>query len=114
MNMATHQFSIGGQNKLFLLLIWPLIIYYTWPNFFNHIKKIYKQYNLIIEAKDHNQAFKELIIELSNTSTTLSTGTSTKLSNRTEKVVILIDEYDKPIIEYIEDVEKALRLEGLI
>ncbi|WP_445082191.1 AAA family ATPase [Candidatus Marithrix sp. Canyon 246] len=34
----------------------------------------------------------------------------TKISKKTQKkVVVLIDEYDKPIVEHIDDIEKATK-----
>ncbi len=62
------------------------------------LSEIYKKYNL--ENKDENYilSFKTLIYELS----------------KIDKVVILIDEYDKPIIEYIEDLEKVKLMRNLL
>jgi ribosomal protein L12E/L44/L45/RPP1/RPP2 len=51
----------------------------------NYLKNIYQKYNLKLDTNDYVLAFKNLIIELS----------------KIEKVVLLIDEYDKPIIEYL-------------
>ncbi|MFN8578237.1 MAG: AAA family ATPase [Candidatus Sericytochromatia bacterium] len=51
------------------------------------LKSICKNYNLNIESDDYKVIFENLIIELS----------------KIGKVVILIDEYDKPIVEVIED-----------
>jgi hypothetical protein len=51
----------------------------------DQLKDIYKKYNLKLETTDYKIAFKNLIHKLS----------------KIEKVVLLIDEYDKPIIEYL-------------
>ncbi len=48
-------------------------------------------YNLKLNANKYDQKFKELIEELS----------------RINNVVLLIDEYDKPIIDYLEDIPQA-------
>ncbi|MFN8578421.1 MAG: AAA family ATPase [Candidatus Sericytochromatia bacterium] len=53
------------------------------------LKSICKNYNLNIESDDYKVIFENLIIELS----------------KIDKVVILIDEYDKPIVEVIEDIK---------
>ena len=58
-------------------------------NLTNTIKTIFHNYNIQVEGEDYKELFKNLIIELS----------------KIDKVVILIDEYDKPIIEVIEDIE---------
>ncbi|MFN8575790.1 MAG: AAA family ATPase [Candidatus Sericytochromatia bacterium] len=55
----------------------------------NHIKDTFNKYNIEVKGEDYKELFKNLIIELSNI----------------DKVVILIDEYDKPITEVIEDIE---------
>ncbi|MEK7434829.1 MAG: AAA family ATPase [Cyanobacteriota bacterium] len=65
---------------------------------FEQIKAIYKNYNIKLETDNHKIAFKNLIQELS----------------KTEKVVLLIDEYDKPIIEYIENIEKAIEMRKVL
>ncbi|MFN8672938.1 MAG: AAA family ATPase [Candidatus Sericytochromatia bacterium] len=52
----------------------------------DQINDIYKIYNIRLESTNHKIAFKNLIHELA----------------KIEKVVLLIDEYDKPIINYIE------------
>ena len=52
---------------------------------------ISKSYNIILDEKNYNLQFRELIQKLSEK----------------EQVVILIDEYDKPIIDYIDELEKA-------
>ncbi len=62
------------------------------------IQDLANDYKTVLENKDFKKAFKELIKKLS----------------KIEKVVILIDEYDKPIIEYIEDVEKAKEMRGIL
>ncbi|MFN8577999.1 MAG: AAA family ATPase [Candidatus Sericytochromatia bacterium] len=53
------------------------------------LKSICKNYHLNIESNDYKVIFENLIIELS----------------KINKVVILIDEYDKPIVEVIENIE---------
>ncbi len=53
-----------------------------------------KKYNVTLAEKDYYSQFQELIIALS----------------KEEKVVILIDEYDKPIIDHLEDTELALQM----
>jgi hypothetical protein len=62
------------------------------------IKNIYKENNLKLETDDYVIAFKDLIYKLS----------------KIEKVVLLIDEYDKPIIEYIEDIERSKEMRNLL
>ncbi|MBC7474370.1 MAG: AAA family ATPase, partial [Candidatus Sericytochromatia bacterium] len=62
------------------------------------IQDLANDYKIVLENKDFKKAFKELIKKLSEK----------------EKVVILIDEYDKPIIEYIEDIEKAKEMRGIL
>ncbi len=52
-----------------------------------------KEYDLTLEATGNKEKFKELII---------------KLHAQHGKVVVLIDEYDKPIIDYIDEPSKAL------
>ncbi len=56
-----------------------------------HIKEIAKEYNIVLNSTSISLNFKTLITELSEQN----------------KVVILIDEYDKPIIDYVDDIEKA-------
>ncbi len=53
-----------------------------------------KKYNVTLAEKDYYSQFQELIVALS----------------KEEKVVILIDEYDKPIIDHLEDTELALKM----
>ena len=55
------------------------------------LKIIAEQHNVELSYEDNASTFRELI---------------TKLSKK-EKVVILIDEYDKPIIDYLDNLEKA-------
>jgi hypothetical protein len=50
-------------------------------NLINTIKTISNNYNIKIQGEDYKELFKNLIIELS----------------KIDKVVIIIDEYDKPI-----------------
>ena len=57
----------------------------------NRLKEIAKKANIILKNKVLSQIFKELIEKLS-------------INNN---VVILIDEYDKPIIDYLDDLPKA-------
>lgn len=58
------------------------------------LEEIAKQYDIVFSQKTIDQKFKELI---------------EKLSGTLGKVVILIDEYDKPIIDYLGDnTEKAI------
>ncbi|MCB0835748.1 MAG: ATP-binding protein [Bacteroidetes bacterium] len=52
---------------------------------------IAKQFNIVIEKQGISQIFKELIIKLS----------------RINHVILLIDEYDKPIIDYLDDIDQA-------
>jgi len=52
----------------------------------DRLKEIAKKYGIKIKARSAKKYFHELILALS----------------KTEKVVILIDEYDKPIIDYLE------------
>ncbi len=53
-----------------------------------------KAYDLTLINGDNKEKFKDLTV---------------KLHDKYGKVVILIDEYDKPIIDYIENIEKAER-----
>jgi hypothetical protein len=64
----------------------------------DQLKDIYKKYKLKLEITDYKIAFKNLIHELS----------------KIDKVVLLIDEYDKPIIEYIENIEKATEMRSIL
>jgi len=57
------------------------------------LNKTAKQNNIMLKNKFVGDKFKELIEELS--------------INSKEKIVILIDEYDKPIIDHITDMKKA-------
>ena len=59
------------------------------------IKRIAKRFKIELETKRANQRFKELIEEF---------------SLKGEKVVILIDEYDKPILDNIADKEEVLNI----
>ena len=58
------------------------------------LKSLYEKYNFVPKSEDIKLLFKELIINLSNTQ---------------NKVVLLIDEYDKPIIDFLgkEEIHKA-------
>ncbi len=55
------------------------------------LRGIGEEYNLNIELSDPKDYFSEIAKQLS----------------KINKVVLLIDEYDKPIIDYIDDIEKA-------
>lgn len=66
--------------------------------FFDKIKSIGIDYGIKLKSNDYKSAFKELITELS----------------KIEKVVILIDEYDKPIIEHIEKIPLALENRNIL
>jgi len=55
------------------------------------LDKIAISYNTQLEQKDNGLKFEELIIKLSEK----------------EQVVVIIDEYDKPIIDFMNDVDKA-------
>ncbi|MBI4646346.1 MAG: AAA family ATPase [Bacteroidia bacterium] len=57
----------------------------------NELNDIAKKYSIKFSKQDYPSKFKELIRKLSEK----------------EKVVVLIDEYDKPIIDYIDDIGKA-------
>ncbi len=59
----------------------------------NMLRLNYEKYGLTIKEKTNRAQFRDLILELHE-----KTG---------EKVAVLIDEYDKPIIDYITDIEKA-------
>jgi hypothetical protein len=68
----------------------------------NHLKNIYEKYNLKLETEDYVIAFKELILKLSKNS-------------EQKKVVLLIDEYDKPIIEYLgSDIERSKDMRDIL
>jgi hypothetical protein len=58
-------------------------------SFFNKIKNIGLEYQIDLRSSDYKTSFQELIEKLS----------------KINKVVVLIDEYDKPIVEYIDDSE---------
>ncbi|MFN8673030.1 MAG: AAA family ATPase [Candidatus Sericytochromatia bacterium] len=66
---------------------------------FYHLSRIYNEYNIEIKTNDYVLAFKNLIQELS----------------KIEKVVLLIDEYDKPIIEYLgTNFERAKEMRSIL
>ena len=56
------------------------------------------KHNISLQEKTHGAAFKELIQKMSENG----------------KVVILIDEYDKPIIDYIDNIPKADKNRGIL
>lgn len=60
----------------------------------NHLDYIAEAYSVQLTKKEYFERFQELIMKLS----------------RTEKVVILIDEYDKPIIDHLENTELAVKM----
>lgn len=63
------------------------------------LKITYGKYNIELKTSDYVIAFKNLIRELS----------------KIEKVVVLIDEYDKPIIEYLnDDIERSKEMRKII
>jgi hypothetical protein len=67
-----------------------------------HLKNIYEKYDLKLETDNYILAFKNLIRELSKKS-------------EQEKVVLLIDEYDKPIIEYLgSDIKKSKEMRDIL
>ncbi|MBI4649023.1 MAG: AAA family ATPase [Bacteroidia bacterium] len=55
------------------------------------LDEIAKEYEITLQQADYGLRFRELIRELS----------------KTEQIVILVDEYDKPIIDYIDDIPQA-------
>ena len=57
----------------------------------NMLKKIARKYNIFYETKSYPEKFRELIEKLS----------------KKEQVIIIIDEYDKPIIDYMDDMKQA-------
>ena len=64
----------------------------------DQLKDIYEKYDLKVKTDDSKTAFKHLIHKLS----------------KTEKVVLLIDEYDKPIIEYLESPELVKEMRDIL
>jgi hypothetical protein len=62
------------------------------------IKRIYEKYNIKLNTDNYKTSFDNLIYELS----------------KIDKVVLLIDEYDKPIIEYIEDIERSKEMRDIL
>ncbi|MFN8577959.1 MAG: AAA family ATPase [Candidatus Sericytochromatia bacterium] len=64
----------------------------------HYLKNIYDRYNLELDTNDYVIAFKDLIYKLS----------------KIEKVVILIDEYDKPIIEYLDKTERSKEMRDIL
>ena len=63
------------------------------------MKRIAKQYNIVLETRRSYQLFYELIEALA------SKGT---------KVVVLIDEYDKPILDNIENIEECQKIKTVL
>lgn len=63
-------------------------------SFFSSIKSIAEDYEIELKEKNYKDAFKELLKKLSKKS-------------EKEKVVVLIDEYDKPIINFVENLDIA-------
>ena len=59
------------------------------------MRKIAKEHGITLEEEILGLKFKELIQKL--------------YEKYNQKVVVLIDEYDKPILDVIEDIEKARR-----
>jgi hypothetical protein len=55
------------------------------------LSKVAKDYDIVLENSNYKEAFTELIEKLS----------------KIEQVIILIDEYDKPLIDYIENTAQA-------
>ncbi|PIE78367.1 MAG: AAA family ATPase [Candidatus Delongbacteria bacterium] len=55
------------------------------------VSNVAKKYNIKLEEKDYSIKFQELIVKLS----------------KENPVVVLIDEYDKPIVDYITDLDTA-------
>lgn len=72
----------------------------------NHLKDIYENYDLKLETNDYVIAFKDLIHKLSKKEMVTERSRS--------KVVLLIDEYDKPIIEYLDNISKAKEVRGIL
>ncbi|MFN8577984.1 MAG: AAA family ATPase [Candidatus Sericytochromatia bacterium] len=64
----------------------------------HYLKNIYDRYNLELDTNDYVIAFKDLIYKLS----------------KIDKVVILIDEYDKPIIEYLDKTERSKEMRDIL
>ena len=60
----------------------------------NQLDYISAQYSVGLDRRQYYERFEELIMKL----------------GKAEKVVILIDEYDKPIIDHLEDTELALKM----
>ena len=60
----------------------------------NELNEIAKNYGVTLERTYYYEKFQELITKLSHL----------------DKVVILIDEYDKPIIDHLEDTKKAVEM----
>ena len=68
-------------------------------SFFSNIKWIAKSYQIELIEENYKDAFKELLLKLSKMIPKGSPGE--------EKVVLLIDEYDKPITNFVDDLEIA-------
>ena len=64
----------------------------------NQLKNIAEKYGILLERDQYDEAFDELLTKLS----------------QINKVVVLIDEYDKPIIENIENKELAIEFREVL
>ena len=71
---------------------------YFKESFLNEIKNIASKYQIDLKSNNYKEAFKELIKELS----------------KIEKVVILIDEYDKPITNFVDKIEIAFEMREIL
>ena len=67
-------------------------------SFDNLIKNFADKFNIKLKSKNYKEAFKNLLEELA----------------KKEKAVILIDEYDKPIVEYIEDTVTRNQMKNIV
>ncbi|HOO34381.1 MAG TPA: AAA family ATPase [Thermotogota bacterium] len=63
-----------------------------------HLKKIYEAYNLEISSEDLKLMFSDLLIKLS----------------KKGKIVVLIDEYDKPILDHLHEPEQAREIRNVL
>ncbi|MEM8524757.1 MAG: AAA family ATPase [Bacteroidota bacterium] len=62
------------------------------------LERIATDHDIVLESMVYDQKFRELIRKLSET----------------EKVVVLIDEYDKPIIDYLDNLEQAKQHQNIL